>query len=170
MSVTTYAIEVIGVDGDRVTLRVDCSAGFYIRSLAHDLGERLGVGGHLVALRRTRSGTLTLADAVALDAVEREPELAAGRVIPLANMLPGLAPVVLTSDGVRKAIHGRELGPADCVSGFSTRNSALARRSEARTTSAESRFYRLLDPSGQLVAIARPATAAGLLHPAVVLV
>jgi hypothetical protein len=105
-------------------------------------------------------------------------------VIPLANMLPGLAPVVLTSDGVRKAIHGRELGPADCVSGFSTRDSALARRSEARTTSAESRFttpesrittpesrfYRLLDPSGQLVAIARPATAAGLLHPSVVLV
>jgi hypothetical protein len=77
---------------------------------------------------------------------------------------------VLTSDGVRKAIHGRELGPADCVSGFSTRDSTLARRSEARTTSAESRFYRLLDPSGQLVAIARPATAAGLLHPSVVLV
>ena len=46
----------MSIDGDTVTLRVDCSAGFYIRSLAHDLGERLGVGGHLVALRRTRSG------------------------------------------------------------------------------------------------------------------
>jgi tRNA pseudouridine55 synthase len=170
VSVTTYALEVIGVDGDRVTLRVDCSAGFYIRSLAHDLGERLGVGGHLVALRRTRSGTLTLADAVGLDAVEREPELAAGRVIPLAAMLPGLAPVVLTSDGVRKAIHGRELGPADCVSGFANRDSGLARPSESRITTPESRLYRLLDPAGQLVAIARPATAAGLLHPSVVLV
>ena len=170
VSVTTYAVEVIGVDGDRVTLRVDCSAGFYIRSLAHDLGERLGVGGHLVALRRTRSGTLTLADALGLDTVEREPELAAGRVIPLANMLPGLAPVVLTSDGVRKALHGRELGPADCVSGFATRDAELERRSESQTTTPESRFYRLLDPSGQLVAIARPAAAAGLLHPSVVLV
>src|SRR5262249_4729107 len=48
VSVTTYAVEVVGVDGDSVTLRVDCSAGFYIRSLAHDLGDRLGVGGHLV--------------------------------------------------------------------------------------------------------------------------
>jgi tRNA U55 pseudouridine synthase TruB len=133
VSVTTYAIDIVSTDGGTVTLRVDCSAGFYIRSLAHDLGERLGVGGHLVALRRTRSGTLTLADAVALDAVEREPGLAAGRVIPLADMLPGLAPVVLTSDGVRKAIHGRELGPADCVSGFATRDSELARRSESRT-------------------------------------
>jgi tRNA pseudouridine55 synthase len=184
VSVTAFAIEVVSTDGDSVTIRVDCSAGFYIRSLAHDLGERLGVGGHLVALRRTRSGTLTLADAVALDAVEREPALAAGRVIPLANMLPGLAPVVLTSDGVRKAIHGRELGPEDCVSGFATHDSELARRSDSRITSAdsrlptsdfripapESRLYRLLDRSGQLVAIARPASAAGLLHPSVVLV
>ncbi len=184
VSVTTYAIDILSTDGDTVTLRVDCSAGFYIRSLAHDLGERLGIGGHLVALRRTRSGTLTLADAVALDAVEREPALAAGRVIPLADMLPGLAPVVLTSDGVRKAIHGRELGPADCVSGFATRDSEPARRSDSRIPTPdsriptsdsriptpESRLYRLLDPSGQLVAIARPASAAGLLHPSVVLV
>ena len=42
----------------RVTLRVDCSAGFYVRSLAHDLGERLGVGAHLAALRRTRERRL----------------------------------------------------------------------------------------------------------------
>ena len=170
VSVTTYAIDVVSTDGDTVTLRVDCSAGFYIRSLAHDLGERLGVGGHLVALRRTRSGTLTLADAVGLAAIEREPDLAAGRVIPLAKMLPGLAPVVLTSDGVRKAVHGRELGPGDCVSGFANRDSQLARPSESRTATPESRLYRLLDPAGQLVAIARPATAAGLLHPSVVLV
>jgi tRNA pseudouridine55 synthase len=170
VSVTAYAIEIVSTDGDTVTLRVDCSAGFYIRSLAHDLGERLGVGGHLVALRRTRSGTLTLADAVGLAEIEREPDLAAGRVIPLAKMLPGLAPVVLTSDGVRKAIHGRELGPGDCVSGFANRDSGLARPSEPRTATPESRLYRLLDPAGQLVAIARPATAAGLLHPSVVLV
>jgi len=170
VSVTTYAIDVVSADGDTVSLRVDCSAGFYIRSLAHDLGERLGVGGHLVALRRTRSGTLTLADAVDLAAIEREPDLAAGRVIPLAEMLPGLAPVVLTSDGVRKAIHGRELGPGDCVSGFANRDSGLARRGESRTATPEFRLYRLLDPAGQLVAIARPATAAGLLHPSVVLV
>jgi tRNA pseudouridine55 synthase len=85
VSVTTYAIDIVSTDGGTVTLRVDCSAGFYIRSLAHDLGERLGIGGHLVALRRTRSGTLTLADAVALDAVEREPALAASRDFPLTS-------------------------------------------------------------------------------------
>src|SRR6185436_13657373 len=42
VSVTVYALELGGVDGGRLTLRVDCSAGFYVRGLAHDLGERLG--------------------------------------------------------------------------------------------------------------------------------
>ena len=63
------------VEGDRVTLNVSCSAGFYVRALAHDLGVRLGIGAHLLALRRTRSGDATLDDAVALDAIEREPAL-----------------------------------------------------------------------------------------------
>lgn len=156
VTVIAHAITIVNVDADRVALTVDCSAGFYIRSLAHDLGARLGVGGHLVGLRRTRSGSLTLADAMDLDTAERQPELAARRVIPLAGMLPGLAPVVLTSDGVRKAKSGRELGPRDCVSGFGTRDSGLV--------------YRLLDPAGELVAIARPSGAPGLLHPSVVLV
>jgi tRNA pseudouridine55 synthase len=154
VSVTTYAIEVASVDGDRVTLRVDCSAGFYVRSLAHDLGERLGVGGHIVALRRVRSGDFSLADAVGLDVVERQPALAATRVIPLASMLPGIAPVVLTPSGVRKARHGGELGPLDCASGFELRDP----------------LYRLLDEAGALIAIARPSSGPASLHPSVVLV
>ncbi len=54
---------------------VACSSGTYIRSLARDLGEALGVGGHLTALRRTEVGPFTLSDAVALDALEGEPRL-----------------------------------------------------------------------------------------------
>jgi tRNA pseudouridine55 synthase len=129
VSVTAYAIEVVSTDGDRVTLRVDCSAGFYVRSLAHDLGERLGVGGHIVALRRTRSGDFSLTDAIDLDTIERQPASAAARVIPLAGMLPRFAPVVLTQDGVRKAIHGRELAVQDCVSGFGIRDLGIEAKS-----------------------------------------
>jgi tRNA pseudouridine55 synthase len=163
-TVTASAITIVAVEGDLVTLAVDCSAGFYVRSLAHDLGERLGVGGHIVALRRTRSGDFSLADAIDLDAVERRPASAAARVIPLAAMLPRLAPVVLTPDGVRKAIHGRELGPMDCVSGF------RVHESESRIPSPESRLYRLVDEAGALVAIARPSNRPAVLHPSVVLV
>ena len=87
-----------------MTLSVDCSAGFYVRSLAHDLGERLGVGAHLAALRRTRSGDFGLDRAIALDAAERDPRRAAAALVPLAGMLPDLPAVVLTADGVDRAV------------------------------------------------------------------
>ncbi len=57
--ITIYAASVEGCglpDVPRVTVRIACSKGTYIRSFARDLGERLGSGGHLVALRRVRSG------------------------------------------------------------------------------------------------------------------
>ncbi len=56
VSVVAHHIEVDDVTGDQVTLTVDCSAGFYVRALAHDLGARLGTGAHLTALGRTKSG------------------------------------------------------------------------------------------------------------------
>ncbi|MDJ1369847.1 tRNA pseudouridine(55) synthase TruB [Gulosibacter molinativorax] len=74
--VSIYAIELLGIeqvdaDLDSVEraavvdarIRVDCSSGTYVRALARDLGAKLGVGAHLTALRRTRIGDLTLADA-----------------------------------------------------------------------------------------------------------
>jgi tRNA pseudouridine55 synthase len=58
-------------DGTRdFEVRVRCSSGTYVRTLAHDLGERLGVGAHLSELRRTEVGHFRLADAVTLDEVE----------------------------------------------------------------------------------------------------
>ena len=54
--ITIDALEVVKRSGDDVTLRVGCSTGTYIRSLAHDLGESLGCGGHVVMLRRTAVG------------------------------------------------------------------------------------------------------------------
>ena len=164
-SVTVHAIDLVAFDGDRVTLRVDCSAGFYVRALAHDLGERLGTGAHLAALRRTRSGSITLADALPLAAAERDPAEAAARLIPLAGILPGLVAVVLTPEGVERATHGRELRGVDAVTGFGGWDSGL----ESRIPIHESRFFRLLDSAGELVAIAQQ-TPSGLLHPSVVLV
>ena len=153
-SVTAHAIDIVGADGDSVTLRVDCSAGFYVRSLAHDLGRRLGIGGHLAALRRTRSGDFTLEQAISMDTVERDAQLAIDGLIPLAEMLPAFASVTLTAEGVLRATHGRQLGPADTERGLS---------------GGASTFVRLLDQSGQLVGIAEPVGASALLHPSVVL-
>lgn len=70
-----------------VAFLVACSAGTYIRSIARDLGERLGVGGTLASLRRVANGPFTEAEAVTLDALEADPALLSGRLIePLAAL------------------------------------------------------------------------------------
>jgi tRNA pseudouridine55 synthase len=69
---------------------VECSSGTYIRALARDLGARLGVGGHLTALRREAIGPFEVADAVALDAIEvaslRAPAAVAAELFPVAEL------------------------------------------------------------------------------------
>ena len=68
--VQVATLEVREVAGDRIGLRVECSKGTYVRTLAHDLGEALGCGGMLSALRRTRIGPWKLADAQTLAAID----------------------------------------------------------------------------------------------------
>jgi tRNA pseudouridine55 synthase len=63
-------------EDDRLRLTVECSKGTYIRSLAEDIGARLGCGAHLSALRRLASGQFRLADAVTLAGIEAETPLA----------------------------------------------------------------------------------------------
>ncbi|WP_432513625.1 tRNA pseudouridine(55) synthase TruB [Kineococcus sp. SYSU DK001] len=67
---------------------VEVSSGTYVRALARDLGRALGVGGHLTALRRTRSGPFTLDEALTLEELEAAP-----RVEPLAAVARRLFPV-----------------------------------------------------------------------------
>jgi len=162
--VTTHRLEIVSTEADTVTLRVDCSAGFYVRSLAHDLGERLGVGAHLASLRRTRVGDFDLERAVNLEALERDPGRAAESMVPPGNMLPHLATVTLTAAGVDRAKHGRDLGPADIAQ-------RPTQSPQAPDPSPQSLlFVKLLDPAGDLIAIAQPTAAGSLLHPALVLV
>lgn len=156
-SVTAREIAVLGVDHERVRLRVSCSAGFYVRSLAHDLGLRLGTGAHLSSLRRTRSGDFVIEGALPVDAVERDPAAALDAIIPLASMLPGLGAAILTEQGEHHVAHGRDVGPDEVQERHGGTGPAM--RAEIR----------LLDRQGQLVGIAEEATRAGLLHPSVVL-
>ncbi|MFD8495518.1 tRNA pseudouridine(55) synthase TruB [Amycolatopsis sp. NPDC059657] len=77
--VTVYRFDLLGTrrEDDRIELDaiVECSSGTYVRALARDLGAGLGVGGHLLALRRTTVGPFTLAKARTLDQLEEKPEL-----------------------------------------------------------------------------------------------
>ena len=65
----------LSYDAPNLHLRVRCSKGTYIRSLAHDIGSKLNCGGHLSELRRTHSGDFSVDQAIPLDALLEEPAL-----------------------------------------------------------------------------------------------
>jgi len=153
VSVTVNRLEILDLVGDQLSLRVDCSAGFYVRSLAHDLGQRLGIGAHLSALRRTGAGTLSLDEAIPLEFAERSRDDAMDALVPLEAMLPHFAALVLTDEGLLRALHGRNISVAEVASGSPVATAPM----------------RLLDQLGQLVGIAEPTDVRGVLHPSVVL-
>jgi tRNA pseudouridine55 synthase len=145
--VRVAGLEILDLDDAFLTLRVQCSAGFYVRSLAHDLGERLGVGAHLAGLRRTLSAGYGLSEAIPLADAEREPARASAAVIPMRRMLTGLPAVTLGADEVRKAVNGRDIPVPTAVAPV----------------------VRLLDEAEELVGLGEPCRSPGLLHPSVIL-
>jgi tRNA pseudouridine55 synthase len=156
VTVTVHALELLSYDAGLARLNVVCSSGFYVRTLAHELGQRLRCGAYLEGLRRVRAGDFSLDDAVALDTIQAEGLAAAGRLISMSALLPGIPPVVLTEAGARRACHGSALTPGDLVTA-------------AGAPSSTSQRFRLIDGAGTLVGIGEPR-ADGLLHPVIVLV
>jgi len=63
VQVTIYELELVELELPVLTLRISCSKGTYIRSLARDIGEKLNSGGHLTALKRTKIGSYSVNDA-----------------------------------------------------------------------------------------------------------
>lgn len=70
--VTIYQLDLLDISSPEVTLRIQCSAGTYIRSIAYDLGELLGCGGHLASLRREQVGEFSVENAVPLDSLNSD--------------------------------------------------------------------------------------------------
>ncbi|MEA2499305.1 MAG: tRNA pseudouridine55 synthase [Actinomycetota bacterium] len=103
--VTIYAIALTDFSSDDGTLALDvrCSAGTYIRTIAHDLGQELGCGAHLARLRRTEAGGWTLADAVPLDDVTEE------ALKPLTEVARDMKRVDVNEDTARLVRNGRPI-------------------------------------------------------------
>jgi tRNA pseudouridine55 synthase len=152
VEVEVTELTLVGCAEARAELRVTCSAGFYVRSLAHDLGRALGVGAHLAALRRERSGRFTLAESVGLDRLASTPATVASLVRPMADLLPDWPAITVSEADVARIGHGQALDV--------TTAGAQGRPTAGRV--------RLMDQFGQLVALAEER--AGLLHPVLVLV
>ena len=96
-----------------VQVRVECSSGTYIRALARDLGNLLGVGGYITALRRTKVGHFDVSDANSIE------ELSELRLTELATAAKQLFPVIeLTESDVTDLIHGKRISAKSEVTGL----------------------------------------------------
>ena len=107
-SVTVHSFELTAFDAVAQTGAFDvvCSGGTYVRTLLHDLGQAVGVGAHMTALRRVETGGFSLEDAIALDSVE------SSALLPLAEAVRSLPKVKLAADHAADVGHGRAL-PVD---------------------------------------------------------
>jgi tRNA pseudouridine55 synthase len=137
VEVRVDALELLGFDGSTARLRIRCSAGTYVRALAHELGQALGCGGHLRALHRTAVGGFRVADALSLALAV---EAAAGgtlasHLIAPAAALPQFPLVSLDRELLWLVAHGGDI-------------------EVGRGIGADDRYVRLVDPAGALVAVA----------------
>jgi tRNA pseudouridine55 synthase len=99
------ALDLVRFDGRDFDFRAIVSGGTYVRSLVADVGQRLGVGAHLVRLVRTRIGPFSVGDATAPDRP--------GPTLPVERAVDHLPRLELTPDEAEAARHGRPLGPPD---------------------------------------------------------
>ena len=114
--VVIHALDLLAFDPPFVSLRVACSSGTYIRSLAHDLGAALGSGGHVAALRRTAVGAFAVTSAVPLDALT--PESVAAALLPPEAAVQHLPRIeVGESEAIRLSLGQRLPAAADATQG-----------------------------------------------------
>ena len=149
--VTVRKLELLAFEGAEARIALVCSAGFYVRSFAHRLGELTGTGACLQALTRTRSGEFTLQEALTIDALHDGTSLP---LIPLHRVLLYFQAISLTDVGRSRVTHGQTVTPAEAASPWPD---ALAP------------WTRLLDSTGALIALAQPKDSPAILHPAIVL-
>lgn len=139
--VEVYELEVLGIAGADISLRIRCSKGTYVRTLCADIGEALGVGGHLLSLERTRVGPLTVERALTVDQVAAQgptgfpPDV----LLSLDAALESLPAVVVDGRTAWRVRHGAAI-PAGAG-----RWTTPGRRSAS--------LVRVKDPEGRLLAV-----------------
>jgi len=109
VEVEVYALELFGIEQDRVRFAVECSGGTYVRSLAHDLGQRLGCGAHLAELRRTAVAEFREPQAVTLEklAAAVQEGNVSGCKVSLEALLPDCPELVVRGREEQSVRHGR---------------------------------------------------------------
>jgi tRNA pseudouridine55 synthase len=112
-SIAIHQLEIVAIHGRDVTLRIVCSKGTYIRTLCADIGQALGVGGHLFTLERLRVGPLSIEQAMTIDQVAGHLTRRTLReqFISLDQLLFQLPAVVVNDEQARRVLHGSPIFP-----------------------------------------------------------
>lgn len=152
VEITVHELVLLGCEGADVRIRVHCSAGTYLRAIAHELGQAAGVGAHLSALRRLRAGDFSIERAHTLDQLQ---ELAsAGRLaealLPGAELLPEFPSYVVDRITESQIRQGRDF------------------RTSPFRTPADARYVKAVTEDGVLLAVGE-ARLPNLYHPMLVL-
>ena len=144
-----YHIHLCEIALPYLDIQLSCSSGTYVRSIAYDLGEKLGCGAHLAELCRTRSGLFSLDQAVELAELETlSPDAAEQNIHPMSDCLSFLPEIVADTRTAAKIQHGQTLYTADLGPGM--------KRGQAADTNADKidkDFYRVSDSAGRLLAV-----------------
>jgi tRNA pseudouridine55 synthase len=150
--VTVYELELLSLEGRDARVRVRCSAGTYVRAIAHDLGKLLDCGAFLQDLRRTASGDFAIEQARTLEklAAMSEEERLIDAIVPAVDLLPGFSVEIVDAVTVNQIRHGRDF-----------------RTSPFRIIS-EQRFVKAVSEEGELIAIGE-AVLPHVYHPILVL-
>lgn len=126
--ICVYSYELIGFSADKLTCKIKCSKGTYIRTLIEDLGHLLGCGAHVTALRRVQSGPFNIENTVRLSTLENTTQLE-DLLLSEDTLLHGVPKVALTTLDVRAIQYGQQIdvpsAPAGIISLFSADNTLL---------------------------------------------
>ncbi len=142
VTVEIYSLQAKVIDNSTLWFEAATSSGTYIRSLAHDIGQKAGCGAYLGELKRLQIGEFHLDQAVTLE--ELDQEVKAGNiskvVLPIETLLPEFPKIIITQGGRKAVSNGMALGVKDVIKILSTK---------------KSEYYRLFDEAGKLLALSR---------------
>ena len=161
VEVEIYALELLSLEAGQARFAVECSGGTYVRSIAHDVGQKLGCPAHLASLRRTAVAEFTEQRAVMLDALAAaiQEDKTGNFLVPLEALLPGCPELVVRGREEQSIRHGQS---------FELAQSLRPDRGQTPGHAHAAPLLKILNGERKLIAVARHV-AGSVYHPGLVL-
>ncbi|MGQ9617425.1 MAG: tRNA pseudouridine(55) synthase TruB [Candidatus Aminicenantia bacterium] len=136
-----YFIELLKYESPFIEVKVQCSSGTYLRTLAYDIGERLKVGGHLWELRRLKIGEFDVSKAITIERLKEDFEKgdALKDIIPIESVLDHYPKIIVKYEIVKKVLNGNPIKPTEILKRYSGVGDSI----------------RIFSPDGRFIAIAK---------------